>query len=70
MIYNSGKQKRLQRDAEWWHRRVNWHRWFAWYPVELGPNGLEKAWLEFVECKRNPYIHHWEYRKIPNKGIR
>lgn len=46
--------------------KEKWHRWFAWYPVRIGPNDCR--WLECVERKGK---HHcswfdemwlWEYR--------
>lgn len=29
-----------------------WHRWFAWYPVEFEENGKRyRVWLEFLDRK-------------------
>lgn len=28
-------------------RLGKWHRWFAWYPVKVGPHDCR--WFEFVE---------------------
>ena len=53
-------------------RLSQWHKWFAWCPVEIAPN--ESRWLEFVMRKgtlNNPYWlmygfpeFVWEYRAI------
>ena len=34
-------------------RLTQWHRWFAWYPVHVGPHDCR--WLEFVE-RRMEYV--------------
>ena len=50
---------------EWkYTNRINWHKWFAWYPVRLGDwfSSEEMAWLEIVERKRGQY--DYSYRKI------
>lgn len=33
--------------------RMQWHRWFAWYPVRVGEN--ECRWLEYVERRGIDY---------------
>ena len=41
---------------------VDWHRWFAWYPVDVR---FERRWLTFVERKwhTNEKGHaKWRYR--------
>jgi hypothetical protein len=43
-------------------RLTQWHKWFAWHPVEITPN--ESRWFEFVMRKgtQNPWslvIHDW-----------
>jgi hypothetical protein len=53
-------------------RKYEWHRWFAWYPIEVGeefgPVKREKVWLEWVERKREPgqgawpNLGEWHYR--------
>lgn len=60
--------KRADRIALRYLRRSEWHRWFAWYPVRLGPHDCR--WLEWVECK-GTYWHaydsdgwDWKYRPI------
>lgn len=61
------ERKRLR-----WERKEEWHKWFAWYPVRVGPDLC--VWLETLERK---YTHHkWfldfyiEYRElnVNNKG--
>jgi hypothetical protein len=48
----------------------DWHRWFAWYPVHIGPNDCR--WLETVERSGTFYSGiystwwDWEYRPISN----
>lgn len=48
-------------------RRAQWHRWFAWYPVEVAKDDCR--WLEFIERKikwhSGTYMGGWwntEYR--------
>jgi hypothetical protein len=43
-------------------RRKDWHRWFAWRPVRLGPyRGDPWAWLERVDRRvadvRNEFVY-------------
>lgn len=47
----------------------DWHRWFAWYPVRVGPHHL--VWWERVERRGTPerdnyggYYYVWEYRPL------
>ena len=40
---------------------TQWHRWFAWHPVELVDKRV--AWLEYVERKFNGYFD-WDYRAL------
>lgn len=50
-------------------RLKRWHRWFAWYPVKMGPRDCR--WLEVVERKGTlepigPYLiweWEWDYRE-------
>lgn len=49
-----------QRDARW-KASQEWHRWFAWHPINL--YGVGTVWLEWIERRR--VIHYdvyWEYR--------
>jgi hypothetical protein len=42
-----------------------WHRWFAWHPVEIETKHLrESVWLETVERRKVDTYggSHWEYR--------
>jgi len=47
------------------------HRWFAWYPVEVGPH--DHRWLEYVErtgCRFFRSVKfgigwYWTYKAIP-----
>jgi len=49
----------------------DWHRWFAWRPVDVDGSWV---WLEFVERKRcyedrPPYdFSWWAYRNCPAGG--
>ena len=36
-------------EAEYDRRIAEWHDWFAWYPVRVGPSDCR--WLETVECR-------------------
>jgi hypothetical protein len=36
-------ETREEKDA----RLQEWHRWFAWYPVYVGPH--DYRWMEYVE---------------------
>jgi hypothetical protein len=47
--------------------QLEWHRWFAWYPVPVVRKGkLRSAWLRFVERKwgmgRYSGMIKWRYR--------
>lgn len=50
------------------HARLSdWHRWFAWHPVRVGPSDCR--WLEYVERKGTLHVGWdmscfwtWEYR--------
>ena len=46
-------------------RQKEWHRWYAWHPVRVGPGDCR--WLEYVERKIefcwDDYF--WEYRAAP-----
>lgn len=51
------------------HKRMsNWHRWFAWRPVQVGENDCR--WLEYVERKGAYWecVGHsgwdWNYRAL------
>ena len=44
------------------------HRWFAWYPVEVGHH--DHRWLEYVERTGKPSAYcdglwFWKYKAIP-----
>jgi hypothetical protein len=57
---------------------VEWHQWFAWYPVRVDENDCR--WLEYVETRLKPvyyssiknkldhvdtwWYQNWQYRKI------
>jgi hypothetical protein len=49
--------------------RMNWHRWFAWHPVDL-PDG-DRVWWEVVERKGEYHYDScggswtYEYRDSP-----
>jgi hypothetical protein len=51
---------------------LEWHRWFAWYPVPVVRKGeLRYAWLRFVERKwgtsRYSGTMKWRYR-LPTRS--
>ncbi len=51
---------------------LEWHRWFAWYPVPVMRKGkLRYAWLRFVERKwgtsRYSGTFKWRYR-LPTRS--
>lgn len=48
---NPGKRKQKKIIA-----RETWHRWFAWYPIEIEKGDCR--WGEVVERKAK-YIHGW-----------
>jgi len=53
-------------------RPVEWHRWFAWYPVPTAVDGkLHYAWLQSVERKWGRGIYSatikWRYR-LPRRS--
>ena len=55
--------KRLEQYA----RRLEWHVWFAWYPVRVGKGDCR--WLERVERRQLPqhFLFEsavWEYRAL------
>ena len=56
-------------DKEHLDHHTNWHRWFAWRPVEFtyGSETGRVAWLEWVERKQAfcMYDTFNEYRPIP-----
>jgi hypothetical protein len=51
------------------NRFTKWHRWFAWYPVEISKEKITiKVWLGFVYRRcvyHNPYkcFRRWEYEE-------
>ena len=49
------------------NRLLNWHRWFAWYPVHVGKNDCR--WLEVVMRKgvygSNTYDEWWDWSHKP-----
>jgi len=55
------------------HNRLSvWHKWFAWYPVEVMTQVTDTkvfetiVWLSYIERKLNQtaYDDWWEYRLI------
>lgn len=49
-------------------RKEQWHTWFAWHPVRVGPRDCR--WLEPVERKGEEhwcsagFYWNWEYRPM------
>lgn len=46
-------------------REKEWHLWFAWYPVRVGPHDCR--WLEYVERRSVGWWDgiYWEVRAAP-----
>lgn len=44
-------------------KRQEWHRWWAWYPVD---DGAERVWLEWVE-RRHLHGLVWIYCPLPRE---
>ena len=47
-------------DRRW---LLDWHTWFAWYPVEV--RGLEYVWLRRLKRRgiRTWFGWYWEYKE-------
>jgi len=49
--------------------KLNWHKWFAWFPVtvkQYADGSAKKVWLEYVMRKGDMYDTHgwiikWDY---------
>ena len=45
-------------------RLKNWHRWYAWFPIQVGNHDCR--WLEWIERKGDHACYggdwFWEYR--------
>ena len=53
-------------------RMAQWHKWFAFHPVQVGPH--DYRWLEYVQ-KKGIYTYNytgedwkWSYKSL-NKGV-
>jgi hypothetical protein len=51
--------------------KLRWHKWFAWFPVNMKENEKILIWMEFVERKGRMEDMSWdeemivyEYREI------
>lgn len=42
------------REDKKFREAIQWHKWFAWYPVQIGDNDCR--WLETVERRSEPKI--------------
>lgn len=44
-------------------RQAQWQRWFAWYPIKVGPYCV---WLETVERKLylGFLVNFWVYKRV------
>lgn len=68
MKYDCGLTPRSKRKL-----LSNWHKKFAWLPIQLGDNDCR--WLEYIERKGmycpNPYmsIWLWDYRAIEKEEV-
>ena len=68
--HESFEQERKRKNAKLrpkWEAEREWHKWFAWYPVEVEPT--KSVWLGFVERKlrgldfeRQPNWFVWDFR--------
>lgn len=45
-------------------KKFNWHKWFAWFPVNIGDDKM--LWWERVERRKqaNREFIYWEYKLI------
>ena len=62
MRWSAVKEKNYQAS-----KYQEWRRWFAWYPVKVGPRFREQVvWLEVVERKWSGAMgKDWcEYREV------
>ncbi len=60
MKFDCGPTERERKQAAR-DRWCTWHRWFAWFPVRVGPRDCR--WLEYVE-RRADYVvsgHIYEF---------
>jgi hypothetical protein len=70
----SGRKTYEQRQLEK-KEKENWHKWFAWYPVNIGECGgrYQKAWLCPVFRKKvkletfDGYYYRWKYNTNINE---
>jgi hypothetical protein len=82
MKFNCGLTEQEENNLRWEKKqerrkaRYHWHRWFAWYPVQLGSHDCR--WLEYVERRdinieyqfdsywRKNFLRDyvWDYRAI------
>lgn len=58
MKFNCGLTGRERFEA-----RQKWHKWFAWYPVQIGSRDCR--WLETLERRITIPRYLWEYRETP-----
>jgi hypothetical protein len=72
MKFNCGPTA-AERYERWHNARKEWHRWFAWRPVRIGPN--ECIWLETLDRKgtyHSGYMcHTWwtfEFRRLGRRN--
>lgn len=60
MKFSCGKRRADRR-----RRRMNWHNWFAWYPVKV--DYCDCRWLETVQRRWYDEYPGWDYR-LPPEG--
>jgi len=47
-----------------------WHRWFAWHPVEVGPNDcrwlevIERRLVDILDCGSEGELKRYDFRLI------
>lgn len=47
--FKDKREARWKRRLEWFKKSQEWHKWYAWFPVKLGPNDCR--WLETIETR-------------------
>lgn len=53
------RQTRYNRVQAKRKARGQWHRWFAWFPVQVGPHDCR--WLEYVERKDDNIWYNFDF---------
>lgn len=75
LTYKAKNREKIKRREEKNQRRMNWHKWFAWYPVVIAEkdNHKIKIWLQYIWRKADygllqedgyRYLWGWEYSEL------